>query len=85
MRSKTAQDDPLVVPSEYCGIPFTVWLDIFLEYGVALSRNGDIEAAYEIIAAAFHANVFYHSTESLFQIHVCWFSKFQPTFCNVED
>lgn len=64
-----------MVPDEYCGIPFKVWLDMFLDYALAIARDGEVKFAYEIIASALSANVFVHSKESLFLIHVCWFSK----------
>ena len=45
-----------------------------------LAQGGDISSSYEVIAAAFHANVFYHSPESLLLIHVCWFSEYPSGF-----
>lgn len=42
---------------------------------MALTTDGDTESAYQIIASAYHANVFHHSPEALFAVHVCWFSK----------
>lgn len=46
---------------------------------MTLAQGGNILPSYEIVAAAFNANVFYHSPESLFVIHVCWFSEYRPT------
>ena len=63
------------VPGDYCGIPFHTWLDIFLEYAMALAQGGDAQSAYEVVSAAFQANVFAHSPQSLLLIHVCWLSK----------
>lgn len=85
---ETAQGDQIVVPTDYCGIPFHVWLDIFLEYALTLAQGGNILPSYEIVAAAFNANVFYHSPESLFVIHVCWFTcallgNDDETLCNI--
>lgn len=85
---ETAQGDQIVIPTDYCGIPFSVWLDIFLEYALTLAQGGNILSSYETIAAAFHANVFYHSPESLFLIHVCWFTcallgNDDETLCNI--
>lgn len=54
---------------------------MFLEYALALAQGGNIISSYEIIAAAFHANVFYDSQESLFLIHVCWFSEYPSRTC----
>ena len=74
--------DPIIVPDDYCGVPFSAWLDTFLEYALALAKSGDIKSAYDTIASAFHANVFFHSPEALFLIHVCWFSKsLNSIFC----
>lgn len=67
--------EQVIIPEEFNGISFEDWLDVFLEHGLSLVQEGDIKSAYETIAAAFHANIFYHSPEALFSIHVCWFSK----------
>lgn len=45
---------------------------------MTLAQGGNILSSYEIVTAAFHANVFYHSPESLFLIHACWFSEYSP-------
>ena len=81
---ETAQGDQIVVPTQYCGINFRVWLELFLEYALTLAQGGSILSSYEIIAAAYHANVFYHSSDSLFLIHVCWFSEYVLRFLGVE-
>ena len=78
---ETASGDQIVIPTDYCGIHFHVWLEIFLEYALTLAQGGNILSSYETIAAAFHANVFYHSPESIFLIHICWFSEYPPTYC----
>ena len=57
------------------GIAFAKWLDIFLDYALSLAKNGDIKSAYEVIASAYSANVFYHSKKAVLAIHICWFSK----------
>ncbi|KAF6230208.1 hypothetical protein HO133_004547 [Letharia lupina] len=85
---ETAQGDQIVIPGDYCRIPFDCWLEIFLAYALTLAHGGNILSSYEIIAAAFHANVFYHSPESLFCIHVCWFTcallgNDDETLCNI--
>ena len=41
-----------------------------------LAQDGHILSSYEVIAAAFHANIFYHSPDALLLIHVCWFSEY---------
>ncbi|KAI9740756.1 MAG: transcription factor TFIIIC subunit tfc4 [Claussenomyces sp. TS43310] len=60
------------VPENYRGIPFPVWLDIFLQYALCLVRYGRFREAYEICGAARDAVVWYHSREDMFLIHVCW-------------
>lgn len=60
------------IPENYRGIPFSAWLDIFLDYALCLVRYGKHQEAYEICEAAKDAVVFYHSREDMFLIHVCW-------------
>lgn len=54
---------------------FDRWLDIFLEYALMLALSSDVQGGYEIISSALNVNVFCHSPDSIFLIHVCWFSK----------
>ena len=68
------EDDDSPIPNEYCGITFENWLDIFLEYALLLIKHGEVSSAYDIITAASSANVFYHSPDFSFRVHVCWFS-----------
>lgn len=81
---ETVRGDQIVIPTDYCGISFHDWLKIFLEYALTLARGGHTLSSYEVIAAAFHANVFYHSQESLFLVHVCWFSVYTSKFCHMK-
>ena len=67
--------DDISIPDDYRSIPFHSWLDIFLQYALLLAKNGDVESSYGIISTVSDANVFYHSSDSMFLIHVCWFSK----------
>ncbi|RDW71323.1 hypothetical protein BP6252_07886 [Coleophoma cylindrospora] len=60
------------IPTDYRGMPFSTWLDIFLEYAVCLARSGSFRESYEICEAAKDAIVFYQSREDMFLIHVCW-------------
>lgn len=66
-----------LIPDDYHSIPFHSWLDVFLQYALLLAQNGDVESSYELVATASHGNVFYHSPDSMFLIHVCWFSKYR--------
>ncbi|KAI9838563.1 MAG: hypothetical protein M1819_004872 [Sarea resinae] len=69
---QAAENQP--IPQDYRGIPFDVWLDIFLEYAICTAKINKVQDAYEILSAATDANVFYHSPESMFMIHTCWFT-----------
>jgi general transcription factor 3C polypeptide 3 (transcription factor C subunit 4) len=51
------------------------WLDIFLEYALVISGQGEAADAYDTLAAAADASVWYHSKPDTLQIHICWFSK----------
>lgn len=71
-----SNNDVIAIPCDYLGITFHAWLDTFLEYGLMLARDGEFDSAYEILSAAYDANVFFHSQDFMFYIHVCWFSTF---------
>jgi general transcription factor 3C polypeptide 3 (transcription factor C subunit 4) len=70
--SEQASTPTVQIPEDYRGIPFSEWLDIFLEYALCLARTGNAREAYDLCEAAKDAIVFYHSREDLFLIHVCW-------------
>lgn len=63
------------IPTEYDGISFGDWLDIFLEYALLLSQDGNMSSAYDTLAAAYDANVFYYTPGFNFRIHACWSRK----------
>jgi hypothetical protein len=71
------------IPTDYYGISFSDWLDIFLEYALVASGQGAATEAYETLAAAADASVWYHSKADTAQIHVCWFSMYMPTVTNL--
>ena len=73
MKRTGLDNDP--IPDEFRAIKFQSWLDIFLEYALTLAKCGRIQAAYAAIISASNANVFYHSSQRMFLIHVCWFSQ----------
>ena len=62
------------VPDDYCGISFDEWLDLFLEYALVLATEGHGEEAYDVLAAAADASVWYHSKPHSAQIYICWMS-----------
>lgn len=64
------------MPTEYHGIPFDAWLDIFLQYSLFVTDQGEPEEAYESLYAASTASIWYHNKRQSRQIHVCWFSGY---------
>ncbi|KAI4237344.1 MAG: hypothetical protein LQ349_001916 [Xanthoria aureola] len=66
--------DAAVPAGDYRGIPFSSWLDLMLEYALLAARSHNSTKAYEILKIADDANVFYCSPDSMFLIHVCWFT-----------
>jgi general transcription factor 3C polypeptide 3 (transcription factor C subunit 4) len=48
---------------------------MFLEYAFVVSGQGDKDEAYDVLAAAADASVWYHYKDKVRQIHICWFSK----------
>lgn len=78
MHAGTLQVEPLeeAVPTDYHGIAFDDWLDIFLQYALLVTDQDDQEEAYDTLSAAAGACVWYHSKRMMRLIHVCWFSQF---------
>ncbi|KAE8396676.1 hypothetical protein BDV23DRAFT_143350 [Aspergillus alliaceus] len=72
----TVTDEPLqgAVPTDYHGITFDEWLDLFLQYALIAAGQGESEEAYDSLAAAADASIWYHSKPSTRLIHVCWFT-----------
>ncbi|KAL2815847.1 hypothetical protein BDW59DRAFT_12580 [Aspergillus cavernicola] len=62
------------IPIDYHGITFDAWLDMFLQYALVVAGQNEPEEAYETLAAAADASVWYHSKSSTRLIHVCWFT-----------
>lgn len=75
----TLQD---AVPTDYHGLAFDQWLDIFLQYSLLVAEQGENDEAYETLATAADASVFYHSKRKTRLIHVCWFSEYTHSLCN---
>ncbi|KAJ5106297.1 hypothetical protein N7456_002972 [Penicillium angulare] len=69
-------DEPMSdsIPNEYYGIPFDEWLDMFLQYALLVTDQGEIEEAYEALDSASVANIWIHSKPKSRLIHVCWFT-----------
>ena len=79
-----SNDLDISLPTFYCGVSFEHWLDVFLEYALLLSRHGDEDSAYAILESASLANVFRHSRQWMFNIHVCWLGKFSSPSVSIE-
>ncbi|THC93697.1 hypothetical protein EYZ11_006808 [Aspergillus tanneri] len=62
------------IPTDYHGISFDEWLDVFLQYALVVAGQNETDEAYDTLAAAADASVWYHSKNSTRQIHVCWFT-----------
>lgn len=78
------------IPTEYRGISFETWLDIFLEQALTLAKLGDDFRAhsYETITAALDCSIWYHQPQSMLKIYVCYFTcalalNDGETLCNV--
>lgn len=86
-----AEATPTSIPNDYYGISFDEWFEIFLEYAFVVSGQGDKDEAYDILAAAADASVWYHYKDKVRQIHICWFSEsirdsiVHSTFTHVYD
>ncbi|QSS61549.1 transcription factor tfiiic complex subunit sfc4 [Histoplasma capsulatum] len=85
---RTPEIDPATIPNDYHSISFEQWLDIFLEYALVLSGQGQSEEAYDTLSAAADASIWYHSKPSKVQIYTCWFTcalrlKDEETLSNI--
>ncbi|KAL8952176.1 MAG: hypothetical protein Q9222_001897 [Ikaeria aurantiellina] len=76
------------IAGDFRGIPFLSWLDLMLEFAVLLARSQTVDKAYVVLKSAKDANIFYCSPDSMFLIHVCWFTcalmnRDEETLCSV--
>ncbi|KAF7712462.1 Uncharacterized protein PECH_004325 [Penicillium ucsense] len=62
------------IPTEYHGISFDVWLDLFLQYALRVTEQGEPMDAYEALEGAATASVWFHDKRKSRMIHVCWFT-----------
>ncbi|KAI0118866.1 hypothetical protein GGR51DRAFT_497986 [Nemania sp. FL0031] len=58
----------------YRGIPFSEWLDLFLEYAIGLAHFERFQESYQVCESARDAEVFAKNKEDMFLIHVTWAS-----------
>ncbi|KAL4791413.1 hypothetical protein BDV19DRAFT_370563 [Aspergillus venezuelensis] len=63
-----------IIPTDYHGINFDDWLDLFLQYALAVAGQNEPREAYDTLGAAADASVWYHSKNGTRLIHVCWFT-----------
>ncbi|KAI1337789.1 hypothetical protein F5Y15DRAFT_144065 [Xylariaceae sp. FL0016] len=56
----------------YRGVPFSEWLDLFLEYALGLAQRGNFKDAYKVCESARDAEVFGKKKDDMFIIHVAW-------------
>jgi general transcription factor 3C polypeptide 3 (transcription factor C subunit 4) len=78
------------IPTEYRGISFHTWLDIFLEHALVLAKLGENYRghSYETITAVIDCTVWYHQPQSMLKLYVCYFTcalalNDGETLCNV--
>ncbi|KAH8880755.1 TPR-like protein [Thozetella sp. PMI_491] len=64
---------PQLSRRDYRGIPFSEWLDIFLEYALSLVRDKKRKESYAVCQAA-RDSVVFATREDTFLIHVAWAS-----------
>ena len=64
------------VATEYRGIPFTSWLDIFLETALLHAKSGQRwkEACYALLKTAQECSIWYHDPDAMLQIYTCYFA-----------
>ncbi|KAL4916025.1 hypothetical protein BDW62DRAFT_110377 [Aspergillus aurantiobrunneus] len=70
----TEEPSHSTIPTDYHGISFDEWLDLFLQYALVVAGQNESEEAYDSLGAAADASVWYHSKPSMRLIHVCWFT-----------
>ncbi|KAL4806915.1 hypothetical protein BDV18DRAFT_121499 [Aspergillus unguis] len=72
----TTEEEPpqSTIPTDYHGISFNEWLDLFLQYAMTTAGQNEPGEAYDTLGAAADASVWYHSKDSTRLIHVCWFT-----------
>lgn len=80
--SSLGPDDPMpsvesAIPTDYRGILFSAWLDVFLEYALLLANvpgQKFLQQCYTIITAAQDCTIWYHDSNAMMQIYICYFT-----------
>ena len=64
------------LPAEYRGVPFSSWLEIFLETALLHAKSGQQwkDACYALLRMAHDCNVWYHDPDAVLQIYTCYFT-----------
>lgn len=64
------------VPIEYRTIPFSSWLDVFLETALLHAKSGAQwkEACYALLRTAHDCTIWYHNPAAMLQIYTCYFA-----------
>lgn len=60
--------------THFRGLPFGIWLSLFLTYALTLCRHSDVRDSYSVCAAAKDCTVFYRSKSTLCTIWATWLS-----------
>ncbi|CAG8972020.1 hypothetical protein HYALB_00008305 [Hymenoscyphus albidus] len=63
---------PANLPQDFKGRSFDQWLDIFMEYAICFAKQDKQRDSYEICTAMKDCVVWYHSSTSIFLVHLCW-------------
>ena len=78
------------IPTEYRGISFDEWLDIFLEQALTLAKLGENyrDQSYATITAVLDCTIWYHQPQSMIKTYICYFVcalaiNDGETLCNV--
>lgn len=67
-----SQINVAAIPTDYREIPFTAWLDIFLEYALVLANSGNQARCYNTITATLDCAVWYHDPNAQLLIYTTY-------------
>lgn len=69
--AKSHKPEMQLIPKEFAGVPFTAWLDCFLELAFNHAKLGAKVKCYKTISTVLRCNVFYHDLESVRKCNIC--------------
>ncbi|KAJ1979144.1 transcription factor TFIIIC subunit tfc4 [Dimargaris verticillata] len=61
------QDD--ITPTILRGMPFSSWLEVFIDYSLQLAYLGRIKDALQLLGNVMHANIFFYDHDASRQLH----------------